>query len=383
MSRRDAFDAVLAALHGAAFDDARLPGTFAMIDEACGLKGNTLTYGSVASHDDIVIYLARLYCRGERNEEIERKYFEDYYAQDECLPRLRALPDSRLTHISDLYTEEERKTSAAYNEILPRSGMQNCLRVRMDGPNGSRIVWSFGDPVESESWSFSQVEMIERLLPHLRQYVRVRQVLADADGLNGSLATLLDYSAIGVIQLNRRGRIVAVSDRAREILREQNGLFDQGGFLCARVSAVNDRLQALLARALPPSGGQGVGGSMVATGPAGWPRPVLHVAPVGRRDGAVSPWGVAALVLMVDPYSQLPVDDALVEAALDLSPAESRVAVLLAEGMTVRDVAVATGRSENTIRWHVRQIFEKQDLTRLGQLVPLVRSLGRPSRSGS
>ena len=354
-----------------------------MIDEACGLKGNSLVYGSGTSHDDAVIHLARVYYRGERNEEIERRYFDDYYRQDECLPRLRALPDSRLTHISDLYTAEEKKTSAAYNEILPRSDTQNCLRVRMDGPNGSRIVWSFGDPVGSESWSFGQVEMVERLLPHLRQYVRVRQVLADADGLNASLATLLDYSAIGVIQLNRHGRIVAVSDRAREIFKEQNGLFDKGGFLSARVSAVNDRLQALLARALPPSGGQGVGGSMVASGPAGWPRPVLHVAPVGRRDGAVSPWGVAVLVLVVDPYSQLPVDDALVEAALDLSPAESRVAVLLAEGMTVGDVAVATGRSVNTIRWHVRQIFEKQDITRIGQLVPLVRSLGGPFRSGS
>ena len=57
--------------------------------------------------------------------------------------------------------------------------------------------------------------------------------------------------------------------------------------------------------------------------------------------------------------------------------------MLLAEGKTVRDVAVATGRSENTIRWHVRRIFEKRDITRLGQLVPLVRSLGRPSGSGS
>ena len=383
MSRRDAFDAVLAALHGAALDDDRLPEAFALIDEACGLKGNALVYGSGTSHDDAVIHLARLYHRGERNEDIERRYFHDYYRRDERIPRVRALPDSRLTHVCDLYTEEEKKTSAAYNEFLPLSDTQNALGVRMDGPNGSRIMWSFGDPVGSESWSFGQVEMIERLLPHLRQYVRVRQVLADADGLNASLATLLDYSAIGVIQLNRRGRIVALSDRGREILKEQNGLFDQDGFLRARVSAVNDRLQALLARALPPSGGQGVGGSMVATGPAGWPRPMLHVAPVGRRDGAVPPWGVAALVLVVDPYSHLPVDDAVVEAALDLSPAESRVAVLLAEGMTVRDVAVATGRSVNTIRWHVRRIFEKQDITRLGQLVPLVRSLGRASRSGS
>ena len=44
--------------------------------------------------------------------------------------------------------------------------------------------------------------MIERLLPHLRQFVRIRQVLADMNGLKASLATLLDRGATGVFQLN-------------------------------------------------------------------------------------------------------------------------------------------------------------------------------------
>ena len=315
--------------------------------------------------------------RGQRNEEFERKYFEEYYALDERVPRLRELPHGRLVHVSDLYTDEEKKTSTAYNEVLPLSDTRNCLSVRLDGPNGSRIVWSFADPAEGDGWSFDQIAMIERLLPHLGQYVRVRQVLADADGLNASLATLLDNTANGVIQLDRHGRIVAVNDRARDILKGEDGLFDQGGFLCAHASADNENLQRRLARALPPSGGQGASGSMVVTRPPGLSRPVLHVSPVGRRDGDVPPWHVAALVLVVDPNSQPSVDPVLVATALGLSPAESRVAVLLADGNTVHDIAVATGRSVNTIRWHIRRIFEKQDITRLVQLVQLVRSLAR------
>ena len=315
MSRFGAFDEVLAALHEAAFDDARWPEASALIDEACGIKGNMLVYGSGTSHDDVVIHLARLCYRGARNEALERRYFEEYYPRDERVPRFRTLPDSRLVHVSELYTDEEKKTSAAYNEALPLSDTQNCLSVRMDGPNGSRIVWSFADPVEADGWSFAQTETIERLLPHLRQYVRMRQVLADTGGLRASLATLLEYSATGVIQLNRRGRIVAVSDRAGDILKGHEGLSDRGGFLCAVAPADNDRLQGLLARALPLSGGQGVAGSMVVTGPPGGSRSVLHVTPVGQDEGGVLPWEVAALVLVVDPYGRLPVDRALVEAA--------------------------------------------------------------------
>ncbi|MDE0391591.1 MAG: helix-turn-helix domain-containing protein [Rhodospirillales bacterium] len=382
MTRRDAFDRAVAALQEAAFDDDRWPEAAGLIDEACRIKGNTLTYGSGASHDDMVIYLARLYFRGERSEEIERRYFDDYYRQDECLPRLRALPDCRLTHISDLYTAEEKTSSAVYNEILPQSDMQNSLRVRMDGPKGSRIVWSFGDPTEGDVWSFDQTDTIERLLPHLRQFVRIRQVLADMDGLKASLAALLDRGATGVIQLDRRGRIVAMNDRALHMLKSQEGLFDQGGFLCAHAAADNEKLQELLSRALPRFGGRGAGGSMVVNGRPALPRAVLHVTPVGPLRGEVPSWNVAALVLAVDPYGRLPVDPALVEAALGLTPAEGRVAALLAEGKTVREIAAATGRSEHTIRWHIRQIFEKQGLTRIGQLVPLVRSLAGDSGTG-
>ena len=382
MTWHDAFDGILAALQEAAFDDDRWPEAAALIDEACRIKGNALVYGRGTSLDDSVIYLARLYFRGERNEEIERKYFKDYCAQDECLPRIRALPDSRLTHISDLYTEEEEKTSVVYNEFLPLSDMQNCLRARMDGPNGSRIVWAFCDPVAADDWTYDQTDTIRRLLPHLRQFVRIRQVLADMNGLKASLSTLLDHGATGVIQLNRQGRIVAMNDRARDIVKGRKGLLERDGFLCARAAEDNDNLQGLLSRALPRNGVRGVGGFMVVHGQARLSRVVLHVTPVGTSRGGVPPWDVAALVLLVDPFGPLSVDRAMVEEVLGLLPAEGRIAVLLAEGKSVREISEETGRSENTIRWHIRQIFEKQGLTRIGQLAPLVRSLSGHSGAG-
>ena len=106
---------------------------------------------------------------------------------------------------------------------------------------------------------------------------------------------------------------------------------------------------------------------------------VTGVAEDGHRDADVLPAQVAALVLLVDPNGDVQLDPALLAAALGLSPAQSRVAVMLAEGSTVREIAAAIGRSENTIRWHIRRIFEKHGLTRLVQLVQLVRSLAGPS----
>ena len=179
--------------------------------------------------------------------------------------------------VPSLSTEAERRTSAVYNELLPRTRGRDGLVVRLDGPHGSRIVWSIGDPVDGEGWSSERVRTIERLLPHLRQFVRVRQALAGAGALGASLADLLDNVRAGVIQLDRRGRPVAVNDRARALLRKGDGLRDEDGRLRAALPREDAALQKLLARALPPPGGPGEGGSMPLSCSGTRSRLVLHV----------------------------------------------------------------------------------------------------------
>ena len=58
------------------------------------------------------------------------------------------------------------------------------------------------------------------------------------------------------------------------------------------------------------------------------------------------------------------------------------MAVLLAEGMNVREVAAATGRRESTIRSdHVKHMFAKHGLSRQADLVRLVLSLASAPES--
>ena len=80
-------------------------------------------------------------------------------------------------------------------------------------------------------------------------------------------------------------------------------------------------------------------------------------------------------MLVVDPTSRTDIDPDRVGDLLGLTPAESHVALALAQGKTIRDIAVATGRSQTTIRWHIRHIFAKHDLSRQVELVQLVMSL--------
>ena len=144
MKASDAFDRIMASLHDAVLDDAQWPATSALIDEACGMTGNGLIVGE-GFEEAVKVFFARFYFRGQRRQDWEHEYFIVYHPVDERLPRLRQLPDSQFVQVSDLYTDQELKTSAAYNDWLRRAGGQNSLNVRLGVPDGSRIVWATAD----------------------------------------------------------------------------------------------------------------------------------------------------------------------------------------------------------------------------------------------
>ncbi|MCY4394868.1 MAG: LuxR C-terminal-related transcriptional regulator [Rhodospirillaceae bacterium] len=374
MSGQDMFDRILGGMHDAVLDDARWPACSALIDEACRTKGNMLAFAHGQSQDDVEIYLARLYYRGERHHALEREYFDRYYPRDERIPRMIRLPDSDVVDAASLYTEEELKTSVTYNDFLPISQFQNGVHVRMDGPNGSRISWCSADPVDGDGWAFDRIGFIRELLPHFRQYVIVRQALVDARALAASAVGLLGNDRLGVIQLDRRGRVMAANDCAGKTLGGRNGLRDEDGGLRASLPGEDVKLQKLLGAALPYLGGAGASGSMLVSREEPQPRLAVHVLPA--REDETGPRGtrLGALVLVDDP-ARGDFDLERVGAALGLTPAESRIAVLLAQGRSIAEIAAGTGRSRTTVKWHIRNIYDKHGLSRQAQLAQLVRSL--------
>ena len=374
MSDQDAFERILASLYDAMLDDTHWPATSALIDEACGIKGNALVVVE-GPPDDIRLISTGLYYRGQHRADLEREYLERYHHIDESIPRFRQLPDSRVVHTTDLYTAEELKTSLAYNEAMHRLSGQNGLKVRLDGPDGSHIAWAIADPVTSGGWGAAQLAMIERLLPHLRQFVRVQQALIKAGALGSSVTDLLDNPRVGVIHLDRRGQIMEANDRARAILRRGDGITDRGGELRARLPADHARLERLVATALPTSGAVPVSGSMLLRRSAVALPFVVHVKPVFGPQPDYGAPRVAALVLIVEPGYASRIDPGLVATTLGLTPLESQIAVWLAEGQRVRDIALALGRTEGAVYWHLKQAYQKQGIARQADLVRLVLSL--------
>lgn len=375
MSGQDLFELVVRSMHAAALGETRWAVAASLVGELIGTRGSALAFGEGDPPERAELFFLRL-CHGrERRKDLEDRYFSDYWRRDESVPRIACMPEGRLVPTGDLFSELEKRTSPAYNEAWRSARMQDGLNVSLRGPAGSRIVWNIADPLAPDGWESTRIEAIQLLLPHVKQFVRVRKALADAAALSGSLTGLLDNSRVSVIQLDRLGRIVAASDEAGSLLEQSQALSDQGGRLSAGSPREDRILQRLLAGALPPAGTPAAGGSMTIERPGARTRLIVHVAPVPERARGPRSQQVAALVLAVDPERRPRIDAGLVGDALNLTGAESELAAMMAAGATVRDIAAETGRSAGTIRWHLKRIFRKQGISRQADLVRRVLSL--------
>ena len=189
------------------------------------------------------------------------------------------------------------------------------------------------------------------------------------------VSALVDQNLVGLICLDRRGVIVESNTRAREVLGADGGLRERNGRLSTHRPDDAAVLERLLQVALDGSTLPGAAASAVL---GAWPgqRPLtVHVNPVPPvQDGGSS---VAALVTIVDPWVRIPVDPEQVGISLGLTPAESGVAAWLAEGRMVNEIAEATGRSPQTIRWLVKRALAKTWCRRQAELVRLVLSTSR------
>lgn len=181
-----------------------------------------------------------------------------------------------------------------------------------------------------------------------------------------SIEDLIDgENHVGVLYLDSNGLVVRRSAHARRLLGRERGVRERRGRLTADRPEAAEALERVLQAAL-----SGSGPVAAAVGePEGV---VVHATPVvnGSADAcrADEP-RIAACVLLVDPREEISVAPETLKSALGLTRAQSEVVAGLVRGMTVRQIAEATGRKSGSVRWHVKRALERTGARRQSDLV--------------
>ncbi len=191
-----------------------------------------------------------------------------------------------------------------------------------------------------------------------------------ADRFAVTINAMLDAALVGVVYLDRCGRIVEANTRAWTILRHGDGLAERAGCLRAQAAPDDARLRNLLSRI--SGSGSPCTGSIAVQRSAKLPRLAVHVSSVTADGQGIVTRRAKALALIVDPAVRPRIDTERVAATLGLTRAESRVAAALANGSSVREIAAATERKESSVRWLIKQIHAKLRISRNANLVRMV-----------
>jgi DNA-binding CsgD family transcriptional regulator len=195
---------------------------------------------------------------------------------------------------------------------------------------------------------------------------------------NAGLASALDTMPWGIVIINADGRVVRANAVATALAAKSDGLALHGNKLEASSSSATQALRKLIREACRASCGRGgePAGSLTLTRPSDGSRLMIFVAPLSEASGiALGGAAPGAIVFIADPATRRLAPTQAIAQAFGLTPAEVRLAVALASGDTVQEIAERHGLSKNTVRVQLQSVFAKTRTRRQAELATLVLSL--------
>lgn len=138
-------------------------------------------------------------------------------------------------------------------------------------------------------------------------------------------------------------------------------------------------MDALVRRAASPDRGLRRGGAMMVTAADRPDRLAVIVAPVRSERSLLFPDLPSVLVTVSDPAMEPTVQRARLRDTFSLTESEARVALALAEGLSVAEIASSSGVTVKTVRVQLSSVFSKTNTQRQGELVSLLSRAGLKS----
>ena len=189
-----------------------------------------------------------------------------------------------------------------------------------------------------------------------------------ADAPGAALADVFQSLSEPLMVLGVDRRVLFANAAATAMLKTDEGLSLRGLTLAGEDRDLHDRLVRTIAAAAASPPGETF--TMLLKQRSGRRCAVLHVSAMADcQSGTPAGQNGARILLRVSlSAAWLAPDLRSIQGAFGLSQAEAEIALLIAEGYTPRRVARKRLISEETVRWHIKNIYSKTCTNRLVDL---------------
>jgi DNA-binding CsgD family transcriptional regulator len=307
-------------------------------------------------------------------------YIETYSALNPMLPAA-AFPDcGTILSTVDFLTLEEMKQTRFYREWLEPQGIVDGVFSNLDKSSTTLSAMSV---IRDKSHGVVDEGTRTRMgliVPHMIRAVSISQLVARHKTEKEALAETLSRVAAGVFMIDPQGRIAFANEAGEAMIKEGGIVREAQGVLAAVNADANRALRDLFAAAGRGDGSLDVRGAAVPLAWSSDARWLAHVLPLGSgaRMEAGHKYKATAAVFVRRASLDTPSALEVLTSHYKLTAGEARVLQAVVDHDSVRAMANALGISQNTVKTHLRSLFEKTGLRRQAELVKLVASSANP-----
>lgn len=321
------------------------------------------------------------HCVGLVNADFKREYLSTFVMDDPWLKRMASrgrggFGAGTIGLGEAIVSTAELTRTTFHNEFGRRWGYTGGLTavISGDGAGGSALNLCRR---EHQQFGDADGELMRALMPHLQRAVQVHHRLAQADAMSAASFASLELAGVAVLLLDAHGCVKHATTAGAELLRERDGLLESNGALRATQHVVDVALQEAIASAIHTAEGRGFGSGGRLTLPRRSGKRALQVvvSPASARASLFTETLIAAVVLVTDAERHVVAPEAVIAAALGLTPAEARLARALAEGLDIAAAAERLDTTAGSLRTRLKVIFTKTDTHRQADLVRVVSAI--------
>jgi DNA-binding CsgD family transcriptional regulator len=310
----------------------------------------------------------------------ELAYVHHYRLVDPRIEVMERAAVGEWLHFPEMLPPEVPATHPLYQDfLLPYDRRYNTACRLVDLPEAT-IIFSMlsGEaegPLRPEARAF-----VDRLLPHLQRACRlgIRNFVYSTQALVGHL--LVDKLRQPVILMTPGGEVMHTNQAAQGLLRSTALVQVAEG----KLQLPQPHLQELLQRCAETEQALKRADDDAAAAAAqfrslritrrGSDESVYAFFTVLSPQREMGAFGLRPVVMLLfyHPGSAPQIDASLLYAVFGLTPAECRIAILLAEGLSLKQIAQVQGTQHETVRKQLRSIYQKTSTNRQPELIRLL-----------
>ena len=266
--------------------------------------------------------------------------------------------------------------SEIYQDHFERLGIYEILHDCLFDDEHFAGGITFTRPRSKGRFTKTEENFIDTLIPHIQRAARLHLRLLEADVSQRIMTEAWNRINDGVVLVSNKGTVSFQNRAAEKILRAKGSVHvSRNGTLVCGSSSESTKLKKVIESVFKNSENEGqFGGGLSVSRPNGQLPLDITITPFKEEYRYGRGSEKFALVLIADPDRPDSASEEGLRAQFGLTRAEARVAKLLADGHSLRDVSDLLETTPNTTRTHLKRIFSKTGTNRQSSLVKLILS---------